>query len=206
VNVTRSTEKREPLFVAVDAIIEPSRALFQKLDELACINSLVVIRIALKCGATTPEDFANAFEGQGVSPELAISAGKVAAVNFEQWLTEKTAQPTTGIAHPINEPSVPKEIPRSTGKIVRSESEKLSLQSSHKWFEWLLVSCLAISLLVAPWRTSYRSKETLGYSVLFVAPEKRAEIDLSRYAVQVFAVTAICGIVYVKTRREPVSR
>jgi hypothetical protein len=184
--VQRSTDEHETLlFVAADKIITSSKTLFEKLDELAGINSTIAIRLALKRGATTPEDFAKVFEEQGVNPDLARSAGNVAAIHLEQRGAEKTAAQRAGNA---------------TSKSVFPLSRRL--------IEWLLLASLAVSLLVAPWRSSYsRSRhDTLGYSVLFIAPKESAEIDLTRYAVQVFAVSAICAVAYLKIRQEPASR
>ncbi len=170
--------------VAADEIIKPSKALFQKLDGVAGINSAVVIRIALKRGATTPEDFSAVFEEQGVNPELARSAGKMAAVHLEQPHAERAA-------------------PR-----VINATSKLIFPLSRRLIEWSLFACLALSLFVTPWRTSYsRTRhDALGYSVLFIAPKQSAEIDLTRYAVQVFAVSAICAAAYLKIRLGPPSR
>ena len=56
-------------------------------------------------------------------------------------------------------------------------------------------------LLITPWRESDgRTRRASGYSLLFIAPTTRSEIDVTRYAVQVFAGAAVFAAIYL-TRR-----
>ncbi len=77
--------------------------------------------------------------------------------------------------------------------------------------EWLLIGCVAVSLLIVPWRFTQRFRGHLEqkpapYALLFWQRTANdgwwfAEIDTTRYLVQVFAVATICSLAYLKIMR-----
>lgn len=173
-----------------DAAIRSCAALFEKLDELRSINSLVLLRGALKRGATTTEEFAQAFEEQGVESGLARSAGNLAEFHLHNARDRQRSESNANAvgANPIS-------------------AFKTGIRFSRRFIEYVLFACIALTLLIVPWRSKYH--RPLGYSIIFFAPKSydgTAEIDLARYGVQVFAAVGICGVVYFKTREKSASR
>jgi hypothetical protein len=65
-----------------------------------------------------------------------------------------------------------------------------------------LVAFFACLFLITPWRESNgRNHRALGYRLLFVAPTQRSEIDVTRYAVQVFAGSGIVLAIYLARKK-----
>jgi hypothetical protein len=181
-----------------DETAKRAKMLFAELDK-AGIKSERLLRDALESGATRPEDFARAFENAGLKPEVAKAAGRAVEAHFRLVRIDE------GIAKGNREGAATAKNdirPKPRSKFV-----------SPRAIEWLLIGCLVLTLLVAPWRfvvkTSDHRQQLIvpaPYGLIFWQPAYKpawgfAEIDVTRYFVQVFAVAAICGVVYIKTRR-----
>jgi hypothetical protein len=65
----------------------------------------------------------------------------------------------------------------------------------------LVIIFFVCLVLITPWREpAGRSYRASGYSLLFIAPTIRSEIDVTRYAVQVFAGTGVFAAIYFTLR------
>jgi hypothetical protein len=170
--------------------------LFDAIDKTTPgLKSEEVLRDAMESGATKPEDFAKAFQNAGLKPEAAEAAGRAVEAHFRLVRTDE------GIAKENREAL-------ETGRKDRRPKPQSKLVSPRA-LEWFLIACSVLSLLVVPWRFTRPGGhlQTAPYALLFWQhPAYKygwfAEIDTTRYLVQVFAVAAACGIVYLKLLRD----
>jgi hypothetical protein len=156
------------------------------------VTAKEIVRDAMDGGASTAEDFAKAFEQAGFKSDLATAAGSLVDSHFKLAAADRAVE----------------------GERVRGRLRQNVLHDSISRLarpEWLLITCLALALLVAPWRFSFARRgaaplhESASYSLIFLQPAAKerwfAEIDTTRYVLQVFAVGALCGAVYLLLRR-----
>lgn len=162
-----------------DGTAKRSQDAFALLDKLTGLDSAQIIHDAIERGASAPEDFAKAIHG--AAPKLT----KVMA----EALGQDIAANSRLRAH-------------AASSAARREKEcvKIATVRREKLRDSLFFAVLAAALLIAPWRI-HHDRDAAGYSLIFWQRVYHAEIDPTRYLIQVFAVSAICGVAYLKMRR-----
>jgi hypothetical protein len=181
--------------------------LFERVDPHLAGGSRSAAEIvceALENGASTADDFASAFKQAGLKPEIAKAVGEA----VESHLRLARFETANEIAEMAKDTRAKIAAAENQTTTFHKES-KITAKRGRSRLQWFLIGCAALVLFVPPWRFVSRSQghvrvsSTWYYSPIFYPPwdgYNGAEIDLTRYAVQIFSLSAFVAFLWFMRR------